>query len=376
LDRVAEEHDVLVISAAGNDGTPDPRPADGNDRVHVPGDFVNGIAVGAARGVPGEWQRAAYSSRGPGRAGMRVQPCLMAYGGDEDGGFFGAVPGDGIGQDYGTSYAAPLVAGRLAALRGALGGRGKPEVLRALALHFAARCGPDHDPTAHGYGLFDDDVDAWLAGREHAVTALYTPTLVRGEAIALPVPWQPDVGTLSFRWTISFLSQVDQTDATEYTSSGVEVSWRPNANKITMKPPPKSGLAAVPLDLRVAGDASTYQSLLARGWKRSNPKTAAPKSGFKSERELRDEGKWETLVQSEVRHQSRSIFEPRLWLNQLHREKGVLTSPQDVEPLRVAVVVTTEAAKGVDLYPRVVANSRFGRLNPLAVGIGVTSVGT
>jgi len=81
LDRISYEHDVLFVTAAGNNGSEDA--ATGLNRVQSPADMANGVSVGACGTADGPlWERTAYSAIGPGRAGSQVQPNGVQFGGD------------------------------------------------------------------------------------------------------------------------------------------------------------------------------------------------------------------------------------------------------------------------------------------------------
>jgi subtilisin family serine protease len=72
LDEIAEQRGVLFVTAVGNNGEDDA--ASGLNRVQVPSDMVNALAVGACDRPASEagWARAPYSAVGPGRPGARM----------------------------------------------------------------------------------------------------------------------------------------------------------------------------------------------------------------------------------------------------------------------------------------------------------------
>lgn len=80
IDDLLSDGDTLMTVAVGNNGTRDHELR--YDRVQVPADCVNALAVGAANNTEAPWTRAPYSAIGPGRSPGVVKPDLMAFGGD------------------------------------------------------------------------------------------------------------------------------------------------------------------------------------------------------------------------------------------------------------------------------------------------------
>lgn len=79
LDDKLSRSSTLAVIAVGNDGESDA--ATGLDRVQVPSDCVNALAVGACDSTELDWQRAPYSSVGPGRSPGVIKPDLVGFGG-------------------------------------------------------------------------------------------------------------------------------------------------------------------------------------------------------------------------------------------------------------------------------------------------------
>jgi hypothetical protein len=366
LDQLARERDVLIVSPAGNDGTPDPRPGDGSDRIRIGADAVNGISVGAADAPAGDWDRAEYSCRGPGRSGAAVQPTVMAFGGIDALPFLGAAPGTEAQQNLGTSFAAPTAAGQLARLDAVLDNRSAPETLRAFAVHLSD-VHPSHDPDDHGHGRLPEDLlDAADCGPD-SVTMLIQDQLSRNQPIAYPLPVPTGLtGNLRIHWTVSYLSPVDPTSDVEYCSAGLEVQWRPHDGKFTMNPPKGVKAKAMPINLDKPADATRYGQLLAAGWSRSNPVTAGS-TRVKTEQLLRDEGKWQTTINASDGKRATSLRNPHLWVNYLYRQDGVL-QPDGIAPTQpVTILITVTAAAGSNIYDTVRAAAPFNVLTPLTV---------
>jgi hypothetical protein len=89
IDDLLSDGDTLMTIAAGNNGERDSEL--GLNRVQVPADCVNAIAVGSASDTANDWTRARYSAIGPGRRPGVVKPDLIAFGGDASGKYFHAL---------------------------------------------------------------------------------------------------------------------------------------------------------------------------------------------------------------------------------------------------------------------------------------------
>lgn len=360
LDELAEQHDVLFISAVGNNGELDS--AIGADRVQAPADMVNGIGVGACTAAPpsSPWARAPYSAVGPGRPGCRVQPIGVAFGGVDGQALRGLIPGNVIGEACGTSFAAPTAAHALSSLAAAIGSVGEdPQVLRAFAVHFAEA----PDPAAYeqvGYGRLPARFDGLLECGPNQAIVVYRDTINRGQALALPFPVpEPEVRgrMVRLRWTIAFAAPTDPKDPVDYTQAGLEVAFRPHAETRDFRHPDTGESKTV----NVRTHSSTATRLLRDGFDLSALPKARPAERARHETERRrDEGKWETIMSFGARKRARSLMRPQATLVYLAREEGSLAS---APPLEFTMILSIEAPRDVELYDAV--RSRYQVLSPL-----------
>lgn len=160
LDEIAKAHDVIFVISAGNLLPGDMRPewhstpdqalaslaADQLGFVAEPGESIQNVSVSALNppGMPGQvpFALARYSRRGPGLRGA-TKPEFAHVGGSGTATPTGnhglvSVNEDGfLVSGCGTSYAAPLVARRLADLDALIDGDVSRETLLALMVHFA-----------------------------------------------------------------------------------------------------------------------------------------------------------------------------------------------------------------------------------------------
>jgi len=358
LDNLSHEKGVLFVIAAGNNGE-DPA-LGGLNRIQVPADATNALAIGAADAPAPKAGRAVYSAVGPGRPGAQIRPSGVAFGGTL-GLPFVAVDNDGTALRYcGTSCAAPLVTHGLADLAARLGrARVSPANLRAFAMHFARPCKRGHGPLEIGLGHFLDDWAFLRHGPANEAHVLYTGTIARGEFIPLSLP-VPDghVGKLELRYTLVTSTATDSADSVDYTKAGLEVCFRPHANRYAFTRDRSSVV------INTASDAATATQLLGQGYRiASEPATENIATAARTEDELRAEGKWDSVRAGKhtYREAAVKVYRPRLEISHLARLNGVLVN--DSPDLDWALLVTLRADGGVPIYERV--RAQYGVLAAL-----------
>jgi len=362
LDELASELDVLFIIAAGNGGNEDR--ATGLHRVQVPGDMVNGLAVGACSVPPPEapWARTDYSSMGPGRHGNRVQPSGVQFGGDASRPFPILTSNGDVLDTFGTSFAAPLVTNALSRLTTRLP-QPNPSVLRSFAVHFAERLSRNHAFEDVGYGRFPLNFDPLLECDADEVHVLFCDEIDHADLLGyrIPVPSGLTV-PLDLRITLAYASPIEATQPTEYTRVSLDLSLRPHEYQHTFNPPKGvSGLRRQVLDFRSpeAGD------LMRAGWAMSQePVTKSLGAGPRSpEIDLRDGGKWETVRHHRVRLRADEVGNPRIEVGYVARRNGRLV--HESEPVRFALLLSIkDRSESGALYDAVEAH--FPVLRPLA----------
>lgn len=353
LDNLSHEEQVLFVVAAGNNGQ-DPAYG-GLNRLLIPADASNAIAVGAADAPSPRAGRADYSAVGPGRPGALLRPSGVAFGGTEEEPFI-AVDNDGTALRYqGTSCSAPLVTHGLANIAAQIGrARVTPVNLRAFALHFTEPCKRGQPATEVGLGHFRDDYEFLQSGRAEEAHVLYTGTIARGEFIALSLP-VPDAhtGSLSLRYTLVTSTATNGADSSDYTSAGLDIAFRPHANTYVFTGSGRSER------VDTVANAARATELLAQGYHvSSEPASASIGSSVKTEGTLRGEGKWESVRsgQHTYRDSQKTLFRPRVEISHLARQQGVLIS--EAPDLDWSMLVTLRANAGATLYEQVRAQYR------------------
>jgi hypothetical protein len=373
LDRLAYIDGIAFAVAAGNNGQAEVSPL-GLDRVQPPADGANVLGVGACI-EPGDCEpvRAHYSAVGPGRAGMRVQPMGVCFGGVAGREFIGAAPGGGLQIDAGTSFAAPSAARGLATLIEPLGAASfDAKTARAFAAHFASGCElTDHDLDQLGHGLLSEDYLSHLDCAPTEITILIEDTLKRGQTKSFPFPVPPGglSGKVAMRWTPSFISPTDEEEAVEYTLAGLEVDMRPHKERHTINPPRGSGLRSKVVNTRT--DKGLIAKLEGEDWKLS--KNAKTRSGdaYRSEQTQSEEGKWETVVRHDASMLASSLHQPEVWVTYLERAQGELVDAADSIDLDFAMLMTITAPRVVDLYETIAASARYSTLVPIALPVQI-----
>lgn len=330
LDSIFATHARLLTVAAGNSGDMDPD--SGLNRVQPPGDAVNALCVGAADSVEPNWSRAAYSSVGPGRSPGVIKPDGLAFGGSEGEPFwvFGASLSH-LEATVGTSFAAPLVARAAAGVGALMGDRLHPLAIRTLLIHRTEKS-EDVCPHETGWGRFITDVDELVTSADNEVHVVYQGELPVGQHLRarIPLPACKPSEMIDVRATLCISPHVDSAHPFSYTRGGLEVVFRPHADKYTIDD---------------------------HGKVSKHPKTttffsAKREHRHASELELREQGKWETVRSSHRRFRASSLKEPCFDIYYHTRVNGSVA--QDRKPLPYGLVVTVRAKKSSDFYNRVV----------------------
>ncbi len=310
LDELFARADVLATVAVGNTGQRDR--ATGLARIQPPSDAVNVLAVGAADSIGSIWDRAIYSSTGPGRSPGVVKPDGVAFGGTKGEPFHTLESSTRANQDQGTSFAAPFALRTAVGVRAHIGDRLTALALRALMIH-RAEFADGHTRADVGWGRFPMTVEEAITCGDDEVHVVYQGVLPVGQHLRalIPLPAGPLRGMISVAATLAIASQVDPEHAVTYTRSGLEVAFRPNAGRYKF-------------------DKTTKQ--------RSTHAATVPffnSSMYRNEIVLREEGhKWEPCISAWRAFQPASLSEPHFDIYHHHREAGGVPSGAGRDPVR------------------------------------------
>lgn len=324
---------TLASVAVGNNGEADR--ASGNHRIQPPSDCVNAMGVGASDSRGEKWKRASYSCMGPGRCPGYIKPDLLAFGGSRKEPFWvldSQKPGH-ASAITGTSFAAPTALRVGALTRAHFGDVLTPLATKALLVHSARQDGLPREEV--GWGRIPENVMNLMTCGDGEVRVLYQDVLSPTRWMRAPIP-VPDglAGMVQITATICYATEIDPQDPINYTRSGLEVSFRPKAGKMSRKD-------------QVHADTKPFFSMKLFG---------------SPEQELRAEAhKWETTMHSFASLRATSIKDPVFDIHYVAREEGHATVSATKIPY--ALVVTVRAPKVKDLFEQ--THKRYPILKPL-----------
>lgn len=333
LDDHFQQGQMLGTIAVGNAGD---APAPMN-RVQVPSDCVNALAIGASNSEASGWMRAPYSCVGPGRAPGLVKPDILQFGGVDTDQFKFVFPGPSIAEASGTSFATPAVMRIASGVRAHFGSGISTIGIRALLIHSAAN--PDEHPREEvGWGLVPNDLTAITVCPDGSVRVLYQGHLDPSKVIRTEVPLPPGEleGMVEIAATFCYLCQTDPHTPGDYTRAGLGITFRPHQHRFPKPSPPKYK----PADPDFPESKSFFEGV-----------------GRNTEQVLRhDSFKWDTTRHARQRFRASSLDRPVFDIHYQAREPGSKLSPAGAIKLPYALVVTVSASKHPDLYDRVVAH--------------------
>ena len=319
---------TLAAVAVGNDG----EKVWPECRVQPPSDMVNALAVGACDVTASSWERAPYSSHGPGRSPGMIKPDGLGFGGSEQQPF---VVYNALSAQYahtsGTSFSSPATLRTAIGVKVSLNSPLSILAVRALMSHHASR--PKHMLMSHvGHGRFPQSVDEVLTCEDNEVRVIYQGTLQAGQNLRalIPFPSLPLNGKVTLRATLCFASHTDPEHAVNYTRAGLTVLLRPKkTSKKTMSFFSSSKMYTTELEART------------------------------------DEQKWETTLKHEHRFNVDTLDDPLFDITYGAREDGQSVDNSLLPPLPYAMVVTVAAEDTPGVYNNI--RQRYQTLQPVEV---------
>lgn len=316
---------TLAAVAVGNDGEGDALL--GLNRVQVPADCVNALAVGACDTPDNGWQRASYSSVGPGRSPGLIKPDLVEFGGSMIRPFL--VLGDQITPTLdatgGTSFASPSVLRLGAGIRAHFGQSLGTLAIRTLLIHRTEKSA--HPREEVGWGRVARSLDDLVLCDDDTIRVVYQGTISPAKYIRAPIPMPPGTikGNAEIMATICYKCRTDPHHPGNYTRAGLEVSFRPHDGKFSR-------------DGQVHPDTKSFFGSAASSM---------------AEDELRkDAWKWENSLHSSKSFRGASLQNPCFDLHYNARLEGRNFTPNEVLPY--ALVISVRARHTTDLYDQVV----------------------
>lgn len=325
LDERFALNDTLATIAVGNNGEGDALM--GFNRIQVPADCINALAVGAADSPGTPWQRAAYSAVGPGRSPGLIKPDIVEFGGSLPRPFLVVAEGP-VGKlepTGGTSFAAPSTLRLGTGLRAHFGDAVNLLAVRSLLIHSAE---PSDLPHAEvGWGRVARTIDDMVLCDDNTIRVIYQGTISPAKYIraAVPMPDTELAGMVEISATLCHKCQTDPHHPGNYTRAGLIATFRPHDGKFK-----------------------------AEEQVHANSKSFFGDPGIDAgEDELRrDAWKWENCLHASRRFQGKSLSGPCFDIHYNARLEGRNFSPD--EQLAYALVITVRAKKVADLYDQIV----------------------
>ena len=328
LDDFLSHGKCLAVVAVGNGGERDVALA--ANRVQVPADCVNALAVGAADTPDAVWARASYSSVGPGRSPGLIKPDLVAFGGSTARPFLvlGHKDAPKLEPTGGTSFAAPSALRLATGIRAHLGTSLSPLAIRALLVHCAEPAEIPH--TEIGWGRAAQHLADIAVCPDDMVRVVFEGTITASKYIRapIPVPNEPLEGMVKIKATLVYATEVDPHHPGNYTRAGLEATFRPNKGKVRDK----------------------AMHAVSKSFFGKNRPTV-------TEDELRrDAWKWENCLHAENSYRGRSLDAPAFDIHYNARAEGHDNSKK--QQLTYALIISVRARRITDLYNRIVRRYR------------------
>ena len=335
LDDHLARVDTLAAVAVGNNGEGDEELK--LNRVQVPSDCVNALAVGAADTPSDGWARAPYSSVGPGRSPGLIKPDIVQFGGSLQRPFLVVSAGSKpvLEATGGTSFATPSALRLGAGIRAHFGNSIGLLAVRALLIHSTEPS--EHPPREVGWGRIAQAIEDIVVCDDDSVRVIYQGDISPTKYIRAPIPL-PDggiAGNAEITATLCYKCLTDPHHPGNYTRAGLEVTFRPHDGKFKRED-------------QIHPDSRSFFSVV--------------NHGAEEEELRRDAWKWENCLHARRTFRGTSLQNPCFDIHYNARLEGRNFTPSAKLPY--ALVVSVRAKGIADLYDLVVRKYAT-RLEPL-----------
>lgn len=325
LDDRFARMDTLAAVAVGNNGEGDEEL--NLNRVQVPSDCVNALAVGAANSPGEKWARAPYSSVGPGRSPGLMKPDLVQFGGSLQRPFLVVGGGEKLALEAtgGTSFAAPSALRLGAGIKAHFGESIGLLAVRTLLIHSTEAS--EHPYREVGWGRVARTLEDIVVCGDDTIRVIYQGEISPTKYIRAPIPL-PDygiAGNAEITATLSYKCLTDPHHPGNYTRAGLEVTFRPHDKKFSKEE-------------QLHADSKRFFSSI--------------RSGGDEEDLRRDAWKWENCLHATRRFRGSSLRNPCFDIHYNARLEGRNFTP--AEKLPYALAVTVRAKEIADFYDQVV----------------------
>jgi hypothetical protein len=321
IDDRLSKGQTLATFAVGNGGE------DHFNRVQVPSDCINGLAIGACDSPETPWARAPYSSVGPGRSPGVIKPDLVDFGGSLQRNFILLSPSTTptLEGSEGTSFASPSTLRMAAGIKAHFGNSLGTLATHALIVHTLE--GSEHPSAEVGRGRLARTLHEVVACPDDTIRVVYQGPIEAKQFIRLPIPVPFDElkGMVTIKATLVFATSVDSHHPGNYTRAGLEPFFRPNATK--RKNPDQ-----------LHADSKSF--------------FGKAQKGLTEEELRRDNWKWENCLHGEHKFRGSGLINPAFDIHYIARLEGRDFEPGT--PLNYAMIITVQSKRTKDLYNQVI----------------------
>lgn len=225
LDKLQAENDVIFVVAGTNnkDLKYDPQ----TYRIGSPADSINSLVVNSVRFRTNE--PASYSRSGP-VLDFFIKPDISYYGGDEGQGIR-LFNGFRVVESYGTSFAAPLIARKLAYLIYKVGL--SKEAAKALIIDSASGWEDQKSTKKIGRGVVPVHIQSVLKCPDDEIRFVYSGTVLDYNSFdnSLPMPLnQRNKSPFVGRAVMCYSTACSPNSGVDYTDSEVDIKFGPVIN--------------------------------------------------------------------------------------------------------------------------------------------------
>ena len=217
LDKIQYENDVTFVISGTNK---DPNEK-GAIRIGAPADSINSIVVNS---VSSEKKPASYTRTGP-VLSFYNKPDLSYYGGDYKQKITAYSP-NGLAHVYGTSFAAPWIARKMAYLINIIGLR--REIAKSLLIDSAAGWSAHEDSyTTIGYGVVPVRIENIIRCRDDEIRFILADHSEKYSTYnyGIPVPIAGDAHPFVARATLCYYPKCERNQGVDYTNTEMDLRF-------------------------------------------------------------------------------------------------------------------------------------------------------
>lgn len=224
LDDIQSRYNVIFVVAGTNDGE-----ATLSKKIGSPADSINSLIVNS---VNARKEKASYSRKGP-VLSFFMKPDICAFGGDKDDEMvvYGFV---GTRHTYGTSFAAPWIARKLAFLIDKMGI--SIPVAKALIIDSAVTWGDDlakQEHSYYGYGVVPTKIEDILTSKKDEIKFFINTTISSSLTYLydIPVPVIKNRFPFIAKATLCYMSNCSRNYGVDYTDTELDFKFGRIKNK-------------------------------------------------------------------------------------------------------------------------------------------------